>query len=88
MTDRIKRLRTFFITEKEYHMVRQPPLDEECLARDFARDNTPPTERAVQRLCFMLRREEARIFPEERIAFVRTLPKVTPHKYKIHFSRQ
>lgn len=76
MTDRIKRLRTFFITEKEYHMVRQPPLDEECLARDFARDNTPPTERAVQRLCFMLRREEARIFPEERIAFVRTLPSI------------
>lgn len=76
MTDRIKRLRTFFITEKGHHAVRRPPVDEECLAHTFARDNTPPAERAVQRLCFMLQQEEARIFPEERIAFVRTVPNV------------
>lgn len=76
MTDRIKRLRTFFITEKGHHAVRRPPVDEECLAHTFARDNTPPVERAVQRLCFMLQQEEARIFPEERIAFVRTVPNV------------
>lgn len=76
MTDRIERLRRFFIVDKAHHAVRRPPLAEDCLAADFAQRKLPDTERAVERLCFMLRQEEPHLFPEERIAFVRTLPNV------------
>ncbi len=76
MTERIKKMRTFFITEKRHHAVRRPPLDEACLARDFARNGTAPVERAVQRLCFMLQKEQPQIFGDERIVFVRTLPNI------------
>ena len=76
MTDRIERLRRFFIVDKAHHAVRRPPLAEDCLAADFAQRKLLDTERAVERLCFMLRQEEPHLFPEERIAFVRTLPNV------------
>lgn len=76
MTDRIERLRRFFIVDKAHHAVRRPLLAEDCLAADFAQRKLPDTERAVERLCFMLRQEEPHLFPEERIAFVRTLPNV------------
>lgn len=76
MTERIQKLRQFFITEKAHHSVRRAPLEESCLAEEFSREKTAPAERAVKRLCFMLQNEQAHLFPEERIAFVRTIPNI------------
>lgn len=76
MTDRIKAMRAFFITDRAHHAVRMEKPDAYLLARRFAAEHTPDTQRAVERLCWMLSQETPHLFPDERIAFVRTIPEV------------
>ena len=80
MTDRIKALRKFFIEEKAHHVLRQQPIDPYEMAEKFYRENTPALERSVSRLLYMMENEKPVIFPEERIAFTRTIP-VLPELY-------
>ncbi len=75
MTERIEALRRRFVVEKSHHALRQPPIgDPYALAREFAGQKVADTERAARRLCLLLREEKPVIFPEERIAFLRTVP--------------
>ena len=76
MTDRIKRMRQFFITDKGHHVVRKPQLDSYFLAERFSAEKLSDNERAVQRLCYMLDHEVPHLFEGEKIAFVRTIPNV------------
>lgn len=74
MTDRIKALKQWFILDKAHHASRQPPLDEQSLAREFAQKQTPDVWRAALRHQAMLENETPVIFPDERIVFTRTNP--------------
>ena len=80
MTDRIRELRAFFIERKAHHALRQPPIDAYEMAERFHRENTPALERSVSRLLYMMENEKPVVFPEERIAFMRTIP-VLPELY-------
>lgn len=72
MTERIKRLRKFFIEEKAHHEKRKPLGDPFALAEEFHRNGVPACERASRRLCRMLDGEQPLIFPEQTILFVRS----------------
>ena len=74
MTDRISALLTFFIHDKAHHAYRQPPVDRYELARSFSEARTPALERSLERLLYMLDNEQPVVFPNERIAFTRTIP--------------
>lgn len=76
MTERINCLRNYIIVEKKHHAVRKPETEKHILADEFARENVPDADRAVARLRYVLEHEEAVLFPDERIALVRTLPTI------------
>lgn len=87
MTERIESLRRRFVVDQSHHALRQPPIsDPYLLAREFAAQGLSDTERAAERLCRMLREERPVIFPEERIAFLRTVPVIpelhTPEEWE------
>lgn len=73
MTEKIAAMRKFFVTDKEQAKVRRPAGDPEEMARRFAQEGTPDTDRAAQRLIAVLKAEEPVLFPGERIAFTRTV---------------
>ena len=74
MTEKIKAMKQFFITEKKHHAHRQPAVDPYLLAEKFREENTAPQQRSVERLLFVLQNETPVVFPGERIAFLRTVP--------------
>ena len=74
MTERIRRLKQFFIHDKAHHARRQEPDNPYRLARAFAAEKTPPLERSARRLIDVLEREQPVVFADERIAFMRTVP--------------
>lgn len=76
MTERMKAMRAFFVTEKAHHSVRGGAVDEYLLARRFEAEKMPDTQRAVERLCWVLEHERAYLFENEKIAFVRTIPNI------------
>ena len=80
MTEKIEQLKKFFIFDKAHHAYRQEKLDPYALAEQFKKDNTPALERAEKRLCYVLENEIPVVFPEESIAFMRTVP-VLPELY-------
>ncbi|MDR3051992.1 MAG: pyruvate formate-lyase [Oscillospiraceae bacterium] len=76
MTERIARLKQFFVTDKAHHAKRRPPLDAYALAQTFEKESMDDTGRAAGRLLAMLAAETPVIFPYERIVFTRTNPTV------------
>ena len=76
MTERIRLLKKFFVSEKAHHAVRFKPGDEYSLAEEFSRREFSDVRRAAQRLQAMLRMEEPVLFPEERIVLTRRNPTV------------
>ena len=80
MKESILQLKNFFIRDKAHHSYRQPAIDPYVLAREFQKNNTPALERAEKRLLYVLEQEKPVVFPEERIAFLRTVP-VLPELY-------
>jgi formate C-acetyltransferase len=76
VTDRIARLKQFFVVEKAHHAKRQPPLPEYALAERFESQGLDDARRATRRLVAMLETETPVLFPEERIVFTRTNPTV------------
>ena len=73
MTERIQAMRRFFVTEKGHKQVRRPAEDPQALARDFAREGVRDVDRAARRLIAVLQAETPVVYPEERIAFTRTV---------------
>ena len=80
MEKRIQNLRAFFVEKKAHHSLRQPRREESILAEQFERENTPALERAVRRAQYILEREIPVVFPQERIALMRTVPE-TPQLF-------
>ena len=74
MTEKIRNLQKFFIYDKAHHACRRPAEDKYRLAEKFCAENIAPLERSVERLLYMLKEETPVVFPEERIAFTRTIP--------------
>ena len=74
MNQRIRTQREFFIEKKAHHALRQERHDAGELAERFAAEGTPPLERAVRRARYILDREKPVVFPDERIALMRTVP--------------
>ncbi len=76
MTDRIRRLKQYFITDKAHHAYRFAAQDEYQLARGFSRNGLHDVRRAAERLKAMLAAEEPLLLPLERIVFTRRNPTV------------
>lgn len=76
MSEYINKLRLRFITNKEHHQYRQEKKDPYLLAREFSQEQLGDVERAVRRLEYMLGEERPVVFPDEKIAFLRTVPVV------------
>lgn len=74
MTERITALRNYFITERRHRAFRKEPKDAFLLARGFHEQSVKDTDRAVQRLVWMLNEETPVIFPGQTILFARTNP--------------
>lgn len=74
MTDHIRTMRDYFIVRKEHHGYRQEPLAADVCSKVFAEKQTVDVERAAKHLCFVLEQEQPVVFPEEKIALLRTVP--------------
>lgn len=73
MNERIQSLKNYFIHEKKHHGFRQPKTDPYFLAEQFSAAGKTPQERSVERLLYVLQSEKPVVFPDERIAFMRTV---------------
>lgn len=71
---RIAELRSYFVEQKAHHAFRQPRRDRGALAKAFAAEGLSPLARAVGRVHDILDREIPVVFPNERIALMRTVP--------------
>jgi len=74
MNDRIKRIRDFFVVDKEHHAYRQPSLHRFSLAEQFEREDTPVLRRSVECARYLIEKEIPVVFPFEKIAITRTVP--------------
>ena len=74
MTEHIRRLKQFFITDHAHHASRFAPQDEYRLTEGFAAQGFTDLRRATERLKAMLAAETPILFPEERIVFTRRNP--------------
>ncbi len=76
MTDYIEILLKRFITEKDQKKYRISFTDDGSLAAAWQAENLNDLQRAVRRLQFMLENEIPHVYPDEKIALIRTVPKI------------
>lgn len=74
MTEYIAHLRCRFIQRREQDGMRQPPLSPYAMAERWAEEGLTDLERACRRLERVLALEQPVVWPEERIALIRTVP--------------
>ncbi len=74
MTERINRMRRFFVEDHGHRAFRKAPSDEFLLAREFKKEGLADTKRAVRRLVYMLNEETPVFFSDQTIVFARTNP--------------
>lgn len=73
MTERIEKMRQFFIIDKGQKALWQESGDPYILAKVFAEEQLSDLERSVRRLIYVLDKEKPVLFGGERIAFTRTV---------------
>lgn len=73
MTERIERMRQFFVVDKGQKAMWQKEENPYVLAEQFAAEQTPDVDRAARRLIYVLDKEVPVLFEDERIAFTRTV---------------
>ena len=73
MTSHIENLLDYFILRKEHHNYRQSNFDPYILTDDFSKKGLSDLERAALRLRWMLEQEKPIVFPNEKIAMIRTV---------------
>lgn len=73
MNERIKKMRDFFVVDKKQKEHWSKEQDPYILARAFAKEQLSDTQRAAKRLIYVLEHEQPVIFPDEKIAFTRTI---------------
>lgn len=74
MTPYIQTLRTRFIVNREHRLLRQNTDASEELAKQFCRQQLPDTTRSAERLAYILKKEIPVVYPDEKIACLRTVP--------------
>ncbi len=73
MTNYIQTLLKRFIAEKDQKNYRIPPTDPYILAETYREAGLTDTERSVKRLEYMLANEKPHVYPDEKIALIRTV---------------
>ena len=76
MTEYIRNLYDRFITRKEHYALRQEKISPYTLAEQFSAAGLSDNERSVRRLQAMLESEIPHVYPDEKIAILRTVPVV------------
>lgn len=76
MTDYIEKLLNYYIVDKSHHKYRDQKKDLYFLAEIFAQEGLSDIERSSKRLEYMLKQENPVVFPNEKIAFLRTVQTV------------
>ena len=76
MTEYMQNLYDRFVKNKEHHAFRQDKEEQYTLAREFKAQGLSDTERVVKRLDYMLSSENPVVYPDEKIALIRTVPVV------------
>ncbi|MDO4938358.1 MAG: pyruvate formate lyase family protein [Lachnospiraceae bacterium] len=74
MTDRIRKMKEYFVSEKGHHTFRCEPEDIYALTETFAENDVPDTDRAVMRARYILDNETPVVFDDEKITLMRTIP--------------
>ena len=82
MTERIERMRQFFVVDKGQKAMWQKEENPYVLAEQFAAEQTPDVDRAARRLIYVLDKEEPVLFEDERIAFTRTVTTIPEIFYR------
>ncbi len=73
MTNYIQTLLKRFIAEKDQKNYRIPPTDPYILAETYREAGLTDVERSVKRLEYMLANEKPHVYPDEKIALIRTV---------------
>ena len=73
MTNYIQTLLKRFIAEKDQKNYRIPPTDPYILAETYREEGLTDVERSVKRLEYMLTNEKPHVYPDEKIALIRTV---------------
>ena len=76
MTTRIQEMLKFFVEEKKHHALRHAASDPYRYAAGYQMQGLDDVTRAVSRLRDMLDEETPIVFPQEKIALIRTVPTV------------
>lgn len=74
MTEYMKTLRKRFVTDAEQKKLRQTPMEPYALAEEWSRQGLADHVRAVERLRTVLEKEQPYVWPDEKIALIRTVP--------------
>lgn len=74
MTEYIKLLRERFIISAEQKNYRQAGIDKYAPAAEWSGAGMDDTSRSAARLNFVLKAEQPKVWPDERIALIRTVP--------------
>ena len=73
MTERIRKLRKFFIEDRAHFALRQEAKDPYRYAARYAAEGLDDLARSVRRLSDGLAEEKPHVFPDEKIALIRTV---------------
>ena len=74
LTDRIELLKDMFVHRKVQQKNRLPKSEPRAMAQIWSQQGLDDLERSVLRLRWMLTQEQPLVYPEEKIALVRTVP--------------
>jgi formate C-acetyltransferase len=75
MTKYIERLLNYYIVNKEHHQFRALNPETYCLAENFAQAGMDDVSRSAARFRWVLEQEKPVVFPNEKIALLRTVTK-------------
>ena len=73
MTRYIETLRERFIVEKDQKNYRMQPEDPYAQAERYSREGLNDLQRSVRRLKYMLEKEKPHVYPDEKLALIRTV---------------
>lgn len=76
MTKYIEGLLNYYIVNKEHHQFRTVIPEIYCLAEDFGKAGLDDVSRSTARLRWVLEQEKPVVFPNEKIALLRTVTKI------------
>ena len=76
MTTYIETLRNRYIVEKDQKKYRKDKIDSHQQAEEYEKLGLSDLKRATSRLTYMLEQETPVVYPDEKIALIRTVPVV------------